>query len=167
MHRDKNHKRKTQQDFQFWQYASNLKKAGHKTIVHALAWECPRAYHFLLQQLSEKTPLERITILLWRDYQTDVGSLEQKGYGTLSPTALRRFRDKYYSTNNLPNPKITRAVKQQELHSLIQEAQQLKLMANKFFEIDMRVWPTQTGQSLRKKHHETVLKIAKLQSQLS
>lgn len=98
MYRDPNRVRKTPQDTKFWQYASNLKKAGHKTVVHALAWEYPDTYKFLLQLLKKDTPLERVTILLWRDYPIQMKKFEQKGFGTFSPTALKRFRDKYFLT---------------------------------------------------------------------
>ena len=167
MYTDKTRKRKTPQDTKFWQYASNLKRAGHKTIVHALAWEFPSTYAYLNNLLQQDTPLERITILLWRDYPHQMKTFEKKGYGTFSPTSLRRFKEKYFSTGKLPNPKHKLKTELSEAQSLIIQAIQSSALARKVYEIDKRVWPTQLGQKLRQESFDATMKVAKLQSQLS
>jgi len=167
MYRDKTRKRKSPQDTKFWQYASNLKNAGHKTIVHALAWEYPDNYNFLLQLLKKDTPLERITILLWRDYPTQMKKFEQKGFGTFSPTALRRFRDKYFLTGNMPDPDGIRKAKEIEAKRLEEQVSEIKIILAKFSEVEKRVHLTQTGENLRMEAYEKISKLVKLQSQLS
>lgn len=167
MYRDKTRKRKTPQDTKFWQYASNLKKAGHKTIVHALAWEYPDTYKFLLQLLKKDTPLERITISLWTDYPAQMKKFEKKGFGTFSPTALKRFRDKYFLTGNMPDPDGIRKSKLIEAKRLEEQVGEIKTMLAKFREVEKRVHLTQTGQNLRMEAHKKLYKLAKLQSQLS
>lgn len=167
MYKNKSRKRKIPQDTKFWHYASNLKKAGHKTIVHALAWEFPSTYEYLINLLQQDTPLERITILLWRDYSNQMKTFEKKGYGTFSPTALRRFKEKYFSTGKLPNPRHRLKTKLSEAQSLIIQANQSYALAKKVYEIDKRVWPTKLGQKLRQESFDATMKVAKLQSQLS
>lgn len=167
MYRDKTRKRKTPQDTKFWQYASNLKKAGHKTIVHALALEYPDTYKFLLQLLKKDTPLERITISLWRDYPTQMKKFEQKGFGIFSPTALKRFRDKYFLIGNMPDPDGIRKAKEIEANRLEEQVNEIKTMLAKFREVEKRVHLTHTGESLRIEAFEKLQKLVKLQSQLS
>ena len=167
MYRDSNRVRKTPQDTKFWQYASNLKKAGHKTIVHALAWEYPDIYKLLLQLLKRDTPLERITILLWRDYPTQMKKFEQKGFGTFSTTALKRFRDKYFLTGNMPNPDGIRKAKEIEASRLEEELVRIKEMLAKFSEVEKKVHLTHSGELLRKQAFETTSKLLEIQRQLS
>lgn len=167
MYKNKARKRKSPQNTQFWQYASNLKKAGHKTIVHALAWEYPKAYSFLLSQFKQNTPLERITILLWRDYSDQMRKLEQKGFGTFSPTALKRFRDKYFLKSTMPDPEGIRKSKTVEVVTLKQEIDQLKVFLVKINKVEKKVHLTQTGENLRSQTFEKLSKLIKLQSQLS
>jgi len=167
MYRDPTRIRKTPQDTKFWRYASNLKKAEHKSIVHALAWEYPDTYNYLLKLLNQDTPLERITILLWRDYPTQMKSFEKMGFGTFSPTALKRFSDKYFLTGNMPDPDGIRKTKQIEVDSLRKEIDQLQVYLDKFRVIEKKVHLTQTGEKLRKQAYEKVTKLIKLRSQLS
>ena len=167
MYKDPTRTRKTPQDTKFWQYASNLKNAGHKTIVHALAWEYPDTYNFLLQLLKKDTSLERITISLWRDYPAQMKSFEKKGFGTFSPTALKRFRDKYFLTGKMPNPDGIKKAKLIEAEELIREYNQLKKLQKKFYEVETKVHLTQTGQNLRMEAHKMLCKLRKIESQLS
>ncbi len=167
MYRDKNKPPLSPQDTKFWSYAAKLKKNGHKTIVHALAWESPKAYQYLLSLFRDKTPLERITILLWRDYQSVVRKLEMKGYGTLSPSSLRTFREKYFLTKDLPNPELDKNKTSVEATLAHQLGTQLTKMAESLDEIERRVYPTKIGHNLRKKAFDSLRKAVILQTRLS
>jgi len=147
--------------------AAHLKRNGHKTIVHALAWESLEAYAYLLALLKHKTPLERIAILLWRDHFQVTRKLEAHGYGTLSPSSLRTFREKYFKTGQLPNPVHIRHKKEAEATLALMHGKKLSDMATTLADIEKRVWPTKIGLRLRKSAFDSLYKSSKLQAQLS
>jgi hypothetical protein len=167
MYRNKNKPRLSPHDTKFWNYAANLKRDGHRTIIHALAWKSPEAYAYLYSLLRDKTPLERISILLWRDHWQAARKLEKLGYGTLSPSCLRTFREKYFKTGNLPNPVLTKSKMDSDAQLAYQHGTQLKQMNESLHQIEVRVYPTKIGQKLRQKAFDSFFLAAKLQSRLS
>lgn len=156
----------TPQDTKFWNCAAKLKKDGHRTVIHALAWHSPEAYSYLYSLLKVKTPLERITTLLWRDHMPMVRKIEKLGYGTLSPSSLRRFREKYFNTGNLPNPIVTKNKLATDAELAYQQGKQLAQMSESLHEIEVRVYPTKIGHQLRQKAFDSFCLAAKLQSRL-
>lgn len=167
MYRDKSKPPLTPQDTQFWKCAANLKKDKFKTIVHALAWHSPPVYSYLISLLETKTPLERITILLWRDHYRVVRKLELLGYGSLSPSSLRTFREKYFKTNNLPNPQVEKLKIEQQIAYLQVKKQQVELLLKQVEPIEKRVAVTHIGQRMRLEVHNTLSQMLKLKTRLS
>lgn len=167
MYKQKNKTPLTPHDTQFWRYAAKLKRDGHKTIVHALAWEFPTTYSYLITLLQSKTPLERISILLWKNHLEAMRRLEKQGYGTFSPSSLRTFREKYFKIGDLPNPELIRAKQLAEAQLLMLQSSQLQPTLDELLAIEMRVHPTRIGHKLRKQNFQILQKIAKFQSRLS
>lgn len=166
MYRDKSKPPKTPYETKFWNCAAKLKKDGYKTVVHALAWESPKAYYYLLSRLQDKTPLERITILLWRDYYPVVKKLEMSGYGTLSPSSLRTFREKYFKTKNLPNPQQEELKVEQEISYLQAKKQQIMSLLNQIMPIEERVALTNVGENMRLEVFDAISEMTRLQTRL-
>lgn len=167
MYRDKNKPRQTPHDTQFWKCAAKIKHDNFKTIVHALAWHSLSAYSNLIGLLEAKTPLERITILLWRDHYLVVKKLEKLGYGKLSPSSLRTFREKYFKTNNLPNPQVEKLKIEQQIAYLQVKKQQVELLLKQVEPIEKRVAVTHIGQRMRLEVHNTLSQMLQLQTRLS
>jgi len=92
---------------------------------------------------------------------------EKKGFGTFSPTALKRFRDKYFLTGNMPDPDGIRKAKEIEVGSLEEKLIRVKEMLAKFSEIEKKVHLTHSGEILRKQAFETTSKLFEIYSQLS
>ncbi len=167
MYWSKNNPPISPQDTKLWDYAARLKKDGHRTIVHALAWESPKVYSYLLSLLQDGTPLERITILLWREHFQVAKKLEKLGYGTLSPSCLRTFREKYFKFGNLLNPVLAKNKMASESQLAYQYGTQLKQMNESLHQIEVRVYPTKIGHQLRKKAFDAFYRAVILQSRLS
>lgn len=167
MYRARNKQPQSPQDTKFWNCAAKLKKDGHRTIIHALAWHSPEAYSYLYTLLKNKTPLEHITTLLWRDYSPVVKKIEKLGYGTLSPSSLRRFREKYFNTDNLPDPYAAKKRLEIDAKLAYQQGKQFAQMSESIEEIEVRVYPTKIGHKLRQMAFDSFCLAAKLQSRLS
>lgn len=167
MYRDKSKPPRTPQDTQFWKCAAKLKKDKFKTIVHALAWHSLPAYTYLLNLLETKTPLERITILLWRDHYRVVRKLEQLGYGSFSPSSIRTFREKYFRTNDSPQPQKEKLKIEHQITYLQAKRQYIESLLKEVEPIEKRVSLTNIGQKMRFEVHEILSQMIKLQTRLS
>ncbi len=154
-------------DNKFWNCAARLRRDGHKTIVHALAWESPGAYDYLLGLLSDKIPPERISVLLWSNHINVVKKLENQGYGTFSPSSLRRFRQKYFDTGELPDVTLVASKMLAKAKLSYQLGSQLAQMSESLYKLELRVHPTKIGHKLRKKAYNSLYLAAKLQNRLS
>lgn len=167
MYRNRKKAPLTPHDTHFWRYAAKLKKAGYKSIVHALAENYFDIYKRLLSELHSETPLERITVLLWRDHSSQLTKFEQLGFGSLAPTSIRRFRDKYFNTGNFADPSLMKKKKESEVTLLSLQGQLMKSQVERMTEIELRVMPTAAGMKYRKEYSDLLLRIIKLQTQLS
>ncbi len=167
MYRDKSKPPQTPQDTQFWKCAANLKKDKFKTIIHALAWHSLPAYSYLINLLETKTPLERITILLWRDHYRVVRKLELLGYGSLSPSSIRTFREKYFRTNDSPQPLKEKLQIEHQINYLQAKRQHIESLLRVVEPIEKRVSLTNTGQKMRLEVHEILSQMIQLQTRLS
>ncbi len=167
MYRNKNKPPLTPRDTQFWRYTAKLKKSGYKSIIHALADRHFDLHRRLIFELRSKTPIERITILLWRDYHTQLSQFEKLGFGTLAPASIRRFRDKYFKSGNFADPAKLRKKKEDEIVSLTFRVRLMRQQAKRMTDIELRVMPTTTGMKLRKEYSDLLSRIIKLQNQLS
>lgn len=167
MYRNKNKPPLAPHDTQFWRYAAKLKKCGYKSIIHALADSHFDLYKRLISELRSETPIERITILLWRDYHTQLSQFEKLGFGTLAPTSIRRFRDKYFKPGNFADPAKLRKKKEDEIVSLSFQVRLMEKQVKRMTDIELRVMPTATGMKFRKEYSDLLFRIVRLQSQLS
>lgn len=167
MYRDRKTPPLSPQYTRFWQYAAKLKKAGYKSIIHALVDKHFDIYSRLMAELRSKTPIEQITVLLWRDYRLQLTKFERLGFGKLAPTSIRRFREKYFNTGNFVEPVKLKKKKEVEVMLFSLQGRLIEKQVKRMTEIELRVMPTATGMKLRKDYSDLLLRIVKLQSQLS
>lgn len=150
-----------------WQFASTLKEWGHETAVHALAVINPLAYQYILQALTEKTPLEKIMSGLWRDHSPALAKMKQIGFGTISPNSLFTFREKYFNKNEFPDPRQVQEGKRQQLELLEKQLNFIAPYVETVSAISKRVGvPTKYGIKLAMKYFTCARKITQIKFEL-
>lgn len=150
-----------------WQFAGTLKQWGHETAVHALAVINPLAYQYILKELTEKTPLERIMSGLWRDYSPTLAKMKQIGFGMLSPNSLFTFREKYFKKNDYPDPLQVQEGKRRQLEILERKFKFIKDYFDIVYPIYDRVGvPTKNTFKLLEQHRKCAVKILQIKFEL-